>query len=146
MVYEDSTKQALLQMMIFHTKCRSDLSLGDKYGSLQLMSFTNDVVGTPSMYKNVTYAVTITNVGSQSVRVGHVISIADQEAKDLLGGSGGPMLGRHASESIAETMLVDLGHARKISASATVSGYDKSLNTCVSFGEMDIVVPETQLE
>lgn len=142
LVYADSSKAELLQMMVFHTKCQADLTLGDKFGSLQLMSFTNDYAGTTSMYRSVTYAVTITNKGPETVRVGHIISIEDQVAKDLLGGSEGPTLESGASESLTQELTVEMGHGRTISTSATISGRDDLLNTCVGFGVMQVMVPD----
>jgi hypothetical protein len=76
------------------------------------------------------------------VRVGHVISIEDQVAKDLLGGIEGPTLEAGASESLTQELTVEIGHARTISASATISGRDDLLNTCVGFGVMQVNVPD----
>lgn len=143
MVYADSTKEVILQIMVFHTKCQADLTLGDKYGSLQLMSFTNDAAGTPTMYMNITYQVTITNMGSDLVHIGHVITIEDQMAKDLLGGNKGPILEAGGSESVQQNMLIDLTHARTLSTSATISGRDDRLNTCAGFGVMQTIIPDT---
>lgn len=140
LVYEDDTKVNLLQMMVFHTKCEDDLDLGDRYGSLALTAFANED-GEASVYKNVTYEVTVKNTGTNPIRIQHALSIADNEAKDMFAGMGGPLIGAGGEEAIMQVMEIDPTHGRTVSTSVTISGHDDNLSTCAAFDEMLIAIP-----
>lgn len=155
LVYSDSTKTELLQMIVFQTNTKTDLTLGDMYGSLQLLSFSNsDSVSdanlnlTVDQKKNITVQVTITNLGSEDVHVDHAVTFVEQSSREVVGNGGENddiVLRASGQEGVTlvQKFIVDsILQARIISLSATVSGHDSHMNTCVAFGETSIVIPE----
>ena len=143
LIYKDATKTTLLQMMVFHTQCKEDLTLGDPYGSLELMTFSNED-SSLSMYKNVTYEVTITNIGAADLHIQHAVTILDQVSSDVLGDGEELVLRASGQEALTlvQEFTIDITQPRVISGSATVMGYDHQMNTCVAFGETETVIPE----
>jgi hypothetical protein len=143
-VYDDATKERLLQTMIFHTMCKDDIDLGDRYGSLLVTAFSNALVEANSL-KTIAYQVNFKNNAFQDVLISHVLNIADQEARDLLGGEGGPTLGAGSDETVVEEILVDLAHPRSVGVSVTVSGHDEQMNSCSAFAQMVLKInaPDT---
>ncbi len=147
LVYKDGTKKELRQMIIFHTKCNTDLSLGDSYGSLELISFSNDNLKlNSSMKKNVTVQVTITNMGTEDVHMDHAITFLEQTSRDVLGDAEEVVLSASGQEALTlvQEFTFDSLPPRVISLSATISGHDPQMTTCVAFGETSIVIPDNQ--
>jgi hypothetical protein len=141
LIYENESKTNLLQMVLLHTKCNDDLTLGDKYGALQLMSFGNMDMS-KSFYRNVTLQVIIGNPTDGELHIQHVLSIGDQKVVDLLEGEKELALASSGELSIIEELAIDIMQPRVISVSATVVGRDDKLNTCVAMGELAIEVPD----
>ena len=154
--FADASKQKLLQVVRFQTKCNGDLALGDIYCSLQLMSFTNDEMSA-SVYKNITFEVTITKVGTDELRTDRYFSIVDQQETDdvVLGNSNNSSeksildemtvdltFGAGSEKSILQEVTVDLMHPRTIKTSITIDG--KTSHTgqvCQESADMSLVVP-----
>jgi hypothetical protein len=68
----------LLQTVEFHTSCSQDLALGDKFGAVEIVGFTNNDQGIVSMGAEVQYVYEIGNEGTTDIAD---ITVVD----DLLG-------------------------------------------------------------
>jgi len=139
LTYADESKEELLQILLFHTECNGDLSLGDKYGSLHLMAFTNGDTSA-DMYMDLQFEVSIANVGKGQIHIEHVQTILDQDSKDLLEDGQILKLAAGDEESIVEGVTIDVMHPRIIESSATISGRDMDGNDCASFAVMTLKV------
>ena len=139
LTYADDSKEELLQILLFHTECNGDLSLGDKYGSLHLMAFTNGDTSA-DMYMDLQFEVSIANVGKGQIHIEHVQTILDQDSKDLLDDGQILKLAAGDEESIVEGVTIDVMHPRIIESSATISRRDKGGNDCASFAVMTLKV------
>jgi len=62
-VYSDASKANLLQLSSVHTSCSQNLFLKDKFGSVQLLIFENEL-GLFTCFVQATYGFTITNQGA----------------------------------------------------------------------------------
>ena len=65
-IYSSDDKQpsSILQTMIFHSSCSRNLFLKDRFGSIQLVEFTNEPQGTVTCFINATLTFSVVNQGS----------------------------------------------------------------------------------
>ena len=64
-IYKDESVgfDNFLQSIVYHSSCSRNLFLKDRYGSIQLVGFVNDLQGNVSCFTNVVFNVVISNTG-----------------------------------------------------------------------------------
>ncbi len=63
----DETGTTLLQTGTFHTSCSQNLFIGDKYGNLEVVSFTNSEQGFVTANNEIDLRYTVTNIGKPPI-------------------------------------------------------------------------------
>ncbi|KAI2503702.1 hypothetical protein MHU86_10762 [Fragilaria crotonensis] len=138
LVYEDASMEKLLQLMIFKTSCENSFTLGDDFGSIELVSFTNSVQNKVSAKVTAMYEITITNKAQVEATLMDVVALSDDTNHDLWKSLKGEVIAPGKEISIVEEMTVDLWtsegeHFMTAFVSAKIPG-----RQCSSVGQMDI--------
>mmetsp|Transcript_11376 Transcript_11376/g.18831 ORF Transcript_11376/g.18831 Transcript_11376/m.18831 type:complete len:335 (+) Transcript_11376:164-1168(+) len=141
LVYADESMEKLLQLMIFKTECDNDISLGDAFGSVELVSFTSgDTVETSIAVAM--YEITIKNNADTVATIADVHTLVDHSPHDLYKSLKGQTIESGDEISIVEEMSVDLfltEHEHYVSAFVSAV----AAHACSAIGQLDIDFAET---
>jgi hypothetical protein len=139
MVYADSSMDTLLQLMIFKSSCQGDIGLGDDFGSIELVTFTNHVQQTMTSRATAMYEISIVNHATEETTLTDVVTLVDNVHHDLWMSLKGESIAPGKRLSIVEEMTVDLwSSVKEHYVTAFVSGEIPG-HRCSSVGQIDIV-------
>ena len=138
LVYADSSMERLLQLMVFKTSCEGNLALGDRFGSVELVSFSNAAQNKLSSRVTAMYEITITNTAAETATLVDVVALSDDTNHDLWKSLKGETIAPGKEISIVEEMAVNLWtsdgeHFMTAFVSAKIPGHQ-----CSSVGQLDI--------
>jgi hypothetical protein len=121
---EEQTAETLLQTIVFHSSCSSNLFLKDRYGASQVVSFENLGQGLVSCFANVTFAFNIDNVaegGNNAVLQTLTSQTNWAGTLNLTEQVNGIVLGDGESQSFSETVVIDTTVRQRYTAFTTVT-------------------------
>ncbi len=108
----------IIEELEVHTSCSKDLDLGDRFGSLELVSLTSTEDGEQNLGESVTYSYAVVNVGSEMLTS---ISVVDDKLGEV---PGSPVtnLAPGASVVLTTDALISETTINLVVASATAAG------------------------
>ena len=127
----DRTPESMLQTFVFQSSCSSsNLMLGDRFGSLQLVTLNTTeglIEGESDRFVNVTYLFTTTNEGRDHVNLTSIRSESNTQidfSRDAL------MLSPDDTHTFEETVEIDLGFQKRFDVFGFVSAASSEGPTC----------------
>lgn len=109
---------SVIENVVFHTSCSKPLNLGDKFGSLEVVSLTTTESGEQNLGDDVVYTYTIENLGSETLTT---VDVVDDQL-GVVPGSPVTNLAPGATAVIQATALISQETTNVVVVDATASG------------------------
>ena len=129
----------MLQTMIYHSSCSSNLFLKDRFGSIQLVLFANDAQGLVSCFYNATFQFSISSTGSFGTTLISLVSATNLGQFNLTDRVNGLMLAPGETFTVNETVVIDLTVRQQYTAISTIEGVSPDGTICSAFDTLQFV-------
>jgi hypothetical protein len=123
-VYSSDNKDPanILQTLVYHSSCSRNLFLKDRYGSIQLIIFVNELQGVVSCLFSATFDFFIVNNGEFSAELVSLISVTNIGVFNLTDRVLGTQVTPGEQFTIAENIVIDLTVRQRYTALSTIVG------------------------
>jgi hypothetical protein len=137
---DDTSPGNVLQTLILHSSCSSNLFLKDRFGASQLVVFVNEVQGVVSCFFNTTYSFTIENTadGNDAI-LQSLVSLTNFGTVNLTDQVSGVVLGPQDAITFNETVVLDLTVRQRYTALTTIIGESPQGFQCRNFDFFEFV-------
>mmetsp|Transcript_24780 Transcript_24780/g.35330 ORF Transcript_24780/g.35330 Transcript_24780/m.35330 type:complete len:798 (+) Transcript_24780:1-2394(+) len=125
-----TTPENMVQTMVYHSSCSQNLFLKDRYGSVQLVIFVNDVQGEVTCFLNATYSFNIANEGDFSFQLLSLFSVTNLGAFNLTDAVLGQEILPGQGFVVERNILIDLTVRQRYTAATTITGSSPQGNIC----------------
>lgn len=132
-VYSSGTTvpENILQTMIYHSSCSRNLFLKDRFGSVQLVAFENDLQGLVSCFHNITYTFTVENVAAGGNAIMQtLVSITNQGSMNLTDQVNGVVVAPSSSITFNQIVQLDISVRQQYTAFTTLTGLSPENYAC----------------
>ena len=133
-VYSIRERDRLLQRFVYQCDCSKSLSLKDRLGSFELVSFTTELQGIVQQRDliNITYTFTVLNEGSEHITLTNTKSTSRLTGDLRLSAEiiGETLLSPESSKHFSRIVEIDLSSRQNYIMSSTVSALSSTGNAC----------------
>ena len=138
---DDRPRENILQTMIYHSSCSDNLFLKDRFGSIQLVAFINDLQGVVSCYVNSTFTFSITNEGEVDANLVRLISeMTPHGTLDLTGEVRDQIVTPGSSFVVTQPVQIDMTVRQSYSLDTTIVGRSPGGNICENTDFLEFTV------
>jgi hypothetical protein len=123
-IYSSDNKDPanILQTLVYHSSCSRNLFLKDRYGSIQLIVFVNEIQGIVSCLFNAVFDFSIVNDGEFNAELVSLISVTNIGVYNLTDRVLGTLVKPGEKFTIAENIVIDLTVRQRYTALSTIVG------------------------